>query len=263
MTGSEHMTMVCVMMRDRADLVRTFGGSTRLWAAAGQHEVHQEWWLALSGEADVNFNLAFSRSADPAVLTQCCLQPLLDHGKPGMIMLSGAGLATAQLLADANWVNIGARPLMLLESLPSGKPSSTEVRKLAADELDLARHVIKETFGTDHGSAKIAVPDTAAERDDVTVWGLFAEDRLVASVAIVVEDGLAVIWSMATLPESQGRGYGRRLIEAALRGERENGATGSLLYSSVAGESLYRGLGYEVIEYFQMWSRPRWVLGLA
>jgi hypothetical protein len=41
------------------------------------------------------------------------------------------------------------------------------------------------------------------------------------------------------------------------------GLTGSLLYSSIAGEALYRGMGYEVIEYIQMWSRPRWVLGLA
>lgn len=257
------MTIVCVMIRDRTDLERTFGGSTRLWASAGHHEVHQEWWLALSGDADVNFNLAFSSSSDSAVLAQCCLQPVLDHGKPGIIMVAGPGLATAQVLADAKWVNIGARPLMLLKPLPVGKPASTGVRALAADELDLARQVVTETFGVDHRSAKTAIPDSVAERDNVTVWGLFEEDRLVASVAIVEEDGLAVIWSMATLPESQGRGYGRRLIEVALREQLEKGATGSLLYSSVAGENLYRGLGYEVIEFFQMWSRPRWVLGLA
>jgi predicted acetyltransferase len=68
---------------------------------------------------------------------------------------------------------------------------------------------------------------------------------------------------MATLPGNQGHGYGRRLIQVALREQLEKGATGSLLHSSVAGENLYRNLGYEVIEYFQMWSRPRWVLGLA
>lgn len=265
MTGIVTMTMtiVCVMIRDGTDLARTFGGSTRLWASAGLHEVHQEWWLALSGDPDVNFNLAFSSSSDSAVLAQCCLQPILDHGKPGIIMLAGPGLATAQFLADAKWVNIGARPLMLLKPLPAGKPASTGIRALAADELDLARHVITETFGIDHGSAKTAIPDSVAERDDVTIWGLFEEDRLVASVAVVEEGGLAVIWSMATLPESQGHGYGRRLIEVALREQLEKGATGSLLHSSVAGQNLYRGLGYEVVEYLQMWSRPRWVLGLA
>jgi len=262
-TGVTTMTMVCVMIHDQADLVRTFGSSTRMWAAAGQYEVHQDWWLALSGDSDVNFNLACCSSSDSAVLAQCCLQPVLDHRKPGIIMLAGPGLATAQLLADAGWVNIGARPLMLLKPLPSGWPASTGARVLAADEFDLARQVIAETFGVGHGSAKTAIPDSVAERDDVSVWGLFEDDRLVASVAIVEEDGLAVIWSMSTLPESQGHGYGRRLLQEALRAQLEKGATGSLLHSSVAGENLYRGLGYEVIEYLQMWSRPRWVLGLA
>jgi hypothetical protein len=38
---------------------------------------------------------------------------------------------------------------------------------------------------------------------------------------------------------------------------------GSLLHSSVAGERLYRQLGFSVVEYLQLWSRPRWVLGAA
>jgi hypothetical protein len=164
------MTMVCAMIRDRAELERTYGGSTRLWASA-LHDVSEQCWLALSGASDVNFNLAFSRSADSDVLAHHCLQPILDQGKPGIIMLAGPGLATAQLLADAQWVNIGARPLMLLEPLPAVKPDPAGVRALAGDELDLARQVIMATFGVDHASAKAAIPESVATRDDVTVWG--------------------------------------------------------------------------------------------
>jgi ribosomal protein S18 acetylase RimI-like enzyme len=251
------------MIGDRTDLVRTFGGSTRLWASGGVHQVHQDHWVALSGDSNVNFNLACSNSPDPAVLEHSCLQPLLDHGKPGIIMLAGLGLGTAQLLADAGWVSIGARPLMLLQPLPPARPASTGVRALAVDELDGARRVITDSFGLSDTSAMTALPDSMAARDDVTVWGLFEADELVTAVVVVEEDGLAVIWSMATLPGSQGRGYGRRLIEGALHDQLEKGATGSLLYSSAAGENLYRALGYEVVEYLQMWSRPRWVLGLA
>ena len=86
---------------------------------------------------------------------------------------------------------------------------------------------------------------------------------MVASVTIAVEDGLAVVWSMATRSECQGRGYGRRLLETVLRHQFDRGATGSLLHSSVAGERLYRSLGYAVVDYLQLWSRPRWVLGFA
>jgi hypothetical protein len=43
----------------------------------------------------------------------------------------------------------------------------------------------------------------------------------------------------------------------------DKGATGSLLHSSVAGEKLYGALGYSTVEYWQLWSRPRWVIGNA
>jgi ribosomal protein S18 acetylase RimI-like enzyme len=86
---------------------------------------------------------------------------------------------------------------------------------------------------------------------------------LVSSFTSVVEDGLVVVWSMATRVECQGRGYGRRLLEAALSSELEQGAVGSLLQSSAAGKKLYRSLGYTDVEYWQLWSRPRWVMGRA
>jgi GNAT superfamily N-acetyltransferase len=263
MTGATPMAMVFVMIRDGIDLVHTFGASTRLWASDGVLDLDRDYWLALSGDANVNFNLTCCSSPDSTVLVQSCMQPLLDHGNPGIIMLAGPGLGTAQLLADGGWVCIGAQPLMLLNPLSSGRLTSTGVRTLDVGEWDLVRRVITEAFGISHATAMTAIPDSMAKRDDVKVWGLFEEDQLVASVVVVEEDSLAVIWSMATLPGSQGRGYGRRLIEVALRDQLEKGATGSLLHSSAAGESLYRGLGYEVTEYLQMWSRPRWVLGLA
>ncbi len=257
------MAMVSVMIRNGIDLVRTFGGSTRLWASGGVHLVDHDYWVALSGDSNVNFNLTCCNSSDSTVLAQSCLEPLLDHGKPGIIMLAGLGLGTAELLTDGGWVCIGAQPLMLLNPLPAERLTHTGARRLNVDELDLARRIITDSFGISYATARTAIPDSMVQGDDVTVWGLFEEDQLVSSVVVVEEDGLAVIWSMATLTESQGRGYGRRLLEAALHDQLEKGATGSLLHASVAGEALYRGLGYEVIDYLQMWSRPRWVFGLA
>jgi GNAT superfamily N-acetyltransferase len=255
--------MVSAMIRDGIDLVRTFGGSTRLWASGGVHHVDEDYWVALSGDSNVNFNLACCNSSDSIILAQSCLQPLLDQGKPGIIMLAGLGLCTAELLSASGWVCIGAQPLMLLHPLSPERLTSSDVRTLEIDELSLARRIVTDSFGISGATAMTALPDSIAERGDVTAWGLFEENQLVSSVVIVTEDGLAVIWSMATLPGSQGRGYGRRLLEVALYDHHEKGATGSLLHSSAAGEHLYRGLGYEVIEYLQMWSRPRWVLGLA
>ena len=73
-----------------------------------------EWWVALSGEKSVTYNVACCQSADADVLTERCLQPVLDLGRPATIMLAGPGLATAQTLADLGWVTVAALPLMVL-----------------------------------------------------------------------------------------------------------------------------------------------------
>jgi ribosomal protein S18 acetylase RimI-like enzyme len=246
-----------------SDLRRTLGAAARLWSGSGRHQVDEDGWLALSGERNVNYNLACCLSASTDVLADRYLQPVLDLGRPGIIMLGGPGLATAQKLVDAGWVSVGALPLMILEASDGAPPAGVGPRPLSLGELPLARQLLADTYGLDDATAVAAVPDRATEDEDLAVWGLFDGDQLVCAVTIAVEDGLAVVWSMATRPECQGRGYGRRLLEPVLRHHFERGATGSLLHSSVAGERLYRSLGYAVVDYLQLWSRPRWVLGFA
>jgi ribosomal protein S18 acetylase RimI-like enzyme len=137
------------------------------------------------------------------------------------------------------------------------------VRPLALDDLPDARRLLGENYGLDDATAAAAIPDVAVERSDMAVWGCYDDGRLVSCVTTVVEDGLIVIWSMATRSDCQRRGYGRLLLEGVFARQFADGVSGSLLHSSVAGEKLYRELGFTVVEYLQLWSRPRWVLGAA
>lgn len=244
-----------------SDLRRTLGTAARLWATPEHHSVSSVWWVAFSGEKSVTYNVACCQSADAAVLLECCVQPLLDLGRPGSIMLAGPGLATAQTLADLGWVTVGALPLMVRVPLRSDDDAS--VRDLSRRDLPAARELLADTYGLDPSAAAAAIPDRAVESDEMGVWGLFDLDRLAACVTTVVEDGRVVVWSMATRTESQKRGYGRRLLDSVLVRQSDAGVAGSLLQSSAAGERLYRSVGYEVVEYWQLWSRPRWVLGRA
>jgi GNAT superfamily N-acetyltransferase len=246
-----------------SDLRRTLGSAARLWSASGVHEVHDDWWLALSGETNVNYNLACCSSSDTDILEKRCLQPMLDLGRPGIIMLGGPGLATAQKLVDAGWVSVGALPLMVLASLPVEGSPSAGVRAVGRQDLAAARELLADNYGLDDATAAAAIPDRAVDSRDLGMWGLWEGELMVSVVTITVEDGLAVVWSMATRPECQGRGFGHRLLASVLQEQVARGATGSLLHSSVAGEALYRSLGYSTVEYLQLWSRPRWVLGFA
>lgn len=251
------------MGRSQRDVRRTLGAAGRLWAAPEHHQVADDWWIACSGQLNVNYNLAFSQSSDPRILREHCLQPVLDIGRPAIIMLTGAGLATAQTLADAGWVTVGALPLMTLTALRGRGADRSGIRRLSADDLPAARELLSDTYGLDDGSAVAAVPDRLAEHDDLGAWGLFDGQQLTSCFTGVVEDGLFVVWSMATRRDRQGQGCGHRLLHTVLSGQFERGVDGSLLQSSVAGWKLYLGLGYGVTEHWQLWSRPRWVMANA
>jgi GNAT superfamily N-acetyltransferase len=226
------------MGRSQRDLRQTLGAAARLWASADHHQVGEDWWVACSGERNVNYNVAFSQSADAAVLTEHCIQPVLDLGRPSIIMLAGPGLATAQKLVEMGWVDVGALPLMVLTPPSPSGADGTGVRALTPDDLAAARDLLSDTYGLDDGSARAAVPDRVLEGADTGAWGLFDGDRLESCFTGVVEDGLLVVWSMATRTRCQGRGYGRRLLQTVLVRQFDDGLTGSLLQSSVAGQRL-------------------------
>jgi GNAT superfamily N-acetyltransferase len=245
------------------DLWRVLGSAARIWARADLHEVSDEWWRAFSAQKSVSYNLACCHSSRPEVLTEHCLEPTLALKKPAIIMLVGPGLATAQKLADSGWMTVGALPLMTINELMPSTTDTAGARPLSLDDLPVARDLLRDSYWLDAAAAEAAVPDAAVRSPDMAVWGFYAEEQLVSSVTTVLEDGLVVIWSMVTRSDCRGRGYGRRLLEAVFAHQLPTGPAGSLLHSSKAGEKLYRQLGFTVVEYLQLWSRPRWVLGAA
>jgi len=249
------------------ELWQVLGRAARIWTADGVLRVEDDHWTAFSGQRSVSYNLACCRSSELEVLVDGCLEPTLALGKPAIIMLTGPGLATAQRLVEQGWVTVGALPLMTLGSTRPWKAGPGDDTVVAApltiDELPAARELLADSYYLDRSTAAIAIPDRALDHADQSVWGCFVQGRLVSCVTTVVEDGLVVIWSMATSRDHQGRGYGRHLLDAVFTREFAEGAAGSLLHSSVAGEKLYRQLGFTVVEYLQLWSRPRWVLGAS
>ena len=163
--------------------------------------------------------MACCQSSDNDVLVDHCLQPLLDLKKPGIIMLAGPGLATAQKLADAGWVGVGALPLMLLDRAPaSRRDRESDVRSLTEEDLPEARALLADTYSLSDAAAGRRRPPPGRARTRPSGCGVCSTgDRMVSSFTGATEDGLVVVWSMATRRDAQGHGYGRRLLDAALR----------------------------------------------
>jgi GNAT superfamily N-acetyltransferase len=245
------------------ELRRTLATSARLWAHK-HHEVQPDSWLAFSGENSLDYNLACCASSTSSILTECCIAPVVQLGNPAIIILAGPGLATAQSLVQAGWVSVGALPFMGLMHRPALEHADRSgIRRLERDDLATARQILEMSHELDPESSVAAIPDGVVEGSDIEAWGVHEEGRMVGCLTTVMESGFVVVWSMAVLPEHQGRGHGRRLLSGVLSDHFDRGARGSLLHSSAAGERLYRSMGYECIEYWQLWSRPRWALGRA
>jgi GNAT superfamily N-acetyltransferase len=245
------------------------GGSTALWA--GSTTVEPGRWVALSGARAVDYNviLCHSRSAiAPSI------EEFAAAGVPGLMMVAGEALADVQQLAAAGWVCIAAVPFMARELDGAERPvdpqlderdrTDSGLRELAPTELALAWELVADVFGLDPELARASLPAEALAAPGRRLWGSFDEARaLTACLATVASEDAVVVWSMATSAAARGQGHGGRLLAHALADAAERGATLSLLHASEDGEPFYKAAGYWVLEYWQVWSRPRWVLGRA
>jgi hypothetical protein len=73
-------------------------------------------------------------------------------------MLAGPGLATAQKLADAGWVGVGALPLMVLDGPDLPDVDGAGVRALTEVDLHEARALLADTYSMSDAAAAAAVP---------------------------------------------------------------------------------------------------------
>jgi GNAT superfamily N-acetyltransferase len=244
-------------MIETSEYLRILGESTTAWAS--KIDIGTGYWVALSGQRSVDYNLACCYVNDKNVLDERCLTPLLAQRLPGIVLLGGAGLGAARPLINEGWVPVGYTPLMYLPA-----PYYTQLERdplegyerLGEDDIPAILDIMDRTLDVS--------PKAGAEivRDDNVkhLWGVREGKKLVSCVTVGLEDKVACIWSMATHPDYQSKGYGKRLLQGVLWEYFARGAQGSLLYSSLPGQRLYQSLSYRTVDHLQLWSKPRWVI---
>lgn len=255
------------MQDGRSRWRRDLGTSAAIWAAGGRHEVTDGRWLALSGARSVDYNVACchgpatTESSGPEAVADT-IAVITELRAPALIMLAGAAVGDARPLIDAGWVTVGATPFMMNSSPAGVADAAVAPVQPGSSAFRQARQRVEEAFVITSTLAGVAVPDDpAATVPGAQLWALSEDGDVQACVLTVPAGDSLAIWSMATAPDRQRRGYGRRLLSAALADAAARGVRRSVLTASPPGFSLYQGLGYEVVEHWQLWSRPRWVLG--
>lgn len=235
-----------------------FGRGAAVWAHRA-YAVEAGWWLALSGTSGSDYNQGLLYGDDARETLPHLLAGVEEVGRPTVLSLAGGGLASAQQLSDVGWVCVAALPFMYRAARPG--QADERVRFLDEDDLEAARGVLSSTFDVAPDSAGALFRPELLRRADTRAWGLF--DPTLVSVAVTVEvgDDCYVGWALATAPQFQQRRYGTSLLRHIDDWYYEHGGLGSLHVATSAGARLYAARDHTILEHWQLWSKPRWLLG--
>lgn len=240
---------------------RAYGASMRALTSGGSFSEGDGWWAGITGAPDPDYNLALVYGGDVAANVQHAYDGLTDAGYPSIILLASSGLGAAQSLADRGWVCAGALDLTYL--IARDAPVDPGFRSLDSADMAHAREVAIGAFGVAPGTAAVAYSDAMPATVGAEVVGLF-DDELLQCCTLFVDSGeLRTVWSLGTRNGRQHRGYARRLISAgAAYTHARRGPVPMCGLTTPRITPLYVAAGARVAESWQMWSRPRWLLGV-
>jgi GNAT superfamily N-acetyltransferase len=240
---------------------RQLSASAVVWSGE-RFETEPGGCVAFSG-AGAETNIVYCFGGDSREMLSRRAAEAPKRGTPRVMMISGETLGAVQVLIDDDWVCVGSTPAMRL-SADRVDPTAADdqmVRRLDPDDLAAARQLLSQSFGADADRSALLLPDRVTNGTTGDLWGLHENGEL-RSITVTSDVGDSTsIWSMSTPPSHQGKGHGRRLLGSVLARKRRSGIENVLLFASRAGTPLYRSMGFEVLEYWQQWSRPRWLLG--
>ena len=141
------------------------------------------------------------------------LDEIREASVPAVIMLAGRGLRAVGPLRDAGWVCTGAMPFMSKHGGTAENDPS--FRQLQQQELAAARALTAAAFDVPEEVGAIVYADDRLHRPDCRIWGLFEDGTLMScALSVYVEYKFSVGWALATAPENQRAGYGRRMVRA-------------------------------------------------
>jgi ribosomal protein S18 acetylase RimI-like enzyme len=127
-----------------------------------------------------------------------------------------------------------------------------------ADErtrLDFA-HISSMVFALPFVSAKRIYCDSALWEPPMRGWVGYVNGKAVSVVTTVIAAGAVGVYSLGTLPQNQGCGYGQTLLRHAIEeARRETGITRSVLQSTDDGFNLYLRMGYRVVTSFSVFTK--------
>jgi GNAT superfamily N-acetyltransferase len=234
---------------------KAMGESAKDWAWFGAGGSGEQWWAFATGGDSPDVNMALIASRETAAVDSA-LQIFSNANVPGNIMLASAGLAHVSYLESFGFVGVGVIPFMAknLEINPAfnlDPPQLKLVRAKTQSELDAVIELEADSYKLSVENCKTLINMKIASKSNVAYWLLVDGDTPVSTVASGRVGTTSGIWNMGTPQQYQKKGYGKALLTSVLNTLAGEGQKLALLWATPDGESLYRNIGFEVVEYWQ------------
>jgi GNAT superfamily N-acetyltransferase len=198
-----------------------------------------------------------SASPDPSAVAEL-LDEVAAAGVPFCMQLRpGWPDELASAAAARQLVRVPGEPVMVLDGpgtlVGPRVPSELEIRQLDAGEGAVHAAVAAAGFGEPEAAYRQVMTTAVLSRPGLRCYVGEVGGRPVTTAIGATAGPCVAVFAVATLAPHRGRGYGAAVTGRVVRDGFADGATWAWLSSSPAGLSVYRRLGFEVVEHWDFW----------
>ena len=168
-------------------------------------------------------------------------------------------VSSRSLFHDRGLSLVARPPGMYTErvSPPARMSAGMECRRIDDEKtrLDFA-HISSIVFALPFMSAKRIYAEPGLWQSPMTGWIGYVNNKALCVVTTVIAADAVGVYSLGTLPQHQGCGYGETLLRHAIeQARKETGITRSILQTTDEGFNLYLRMGYRVVTGFSVYTK--------
>jgi GNAT superfamily N-acetyltransferase len=236
---------------DDAAFELALGGHSAMQSAEGFCEI-------LTGIKDPFANMLFGMHVpDAGNRVLAITQRLRELECPGLFWVGPCTTPAnlGEILIQNDWVHLASPPAMVIDLESLEIPQLLEGFQLCRvaneEELTVWHQAIAMGFGM---SVEVAEMFAWNPIDQIRFYTAFLNDDVVGTTALVLQNGVAGIYCLSTLPEFRARGIGSALTVLPLIEARNEGYRIGTLQSSKMGLPVYLRLGFQEVCKLRMFS---------
>lgn len=215
-------------------------------------QVDDRRWLLLTGVSVPDLNFGLLAVDDPALLDET-LAAIDSRKLAALVMLADRGKGLAPRI-PSQFAPAGEMPIMSKPLVGAPANRDPRVRRATATDRSAVEAVLTAAYGMPPDAIAVTTePLARGDEGPLSMWLLEEAGEVVSTVTVTRIDDIAGLWSMATPPQHERKGYGRALLASVLAEAQRDGATLGLLGATPAGFPLYAATGWTTQETWELY----------